>query len=184
MVYDKSKNIFSEGMVIEPTLSNIISKSSRFDNLNLNNLEVNSLYKLDSIGETITFVYKEQLLFSELIFIATVASSSKTVSASYMFTQPITLRFDGETLQIYENGNKLEGYEARSGVAESQRNKTDGNKTEYVKEVAYPSVKSNKDDSKTVDNSSKLTIVANFSTMMIVIQVKFQKGSIILWPMI
>ena len=23
---------------------------------------------------------------------------------SYMFTQPITLRFDGETLQIYENG--------------------------------------------------------------------------------
>ena len=155
MVYDKSKNIFSEGMVIEPTLSNIISKSSRFDNLNLNNLEVNSLYKLDSIGETITFVYKEQLLFSELIFIATVASSSKTVSASYMFTQPITLRFDGETLQIYENGNKLEGYEARSGVAESQRNKTDGDKTEYVKEVAYPSVKSNNDDSNTVDNSNK-----------------------------
>ena len=159
MVYDKSKNIFSEGMVIEPTLSNIISKSSRFDNLNLNNLEVNSLYKLDSIGETITFVYKEQLLFSELIFIATVASSSKIVSASYMFTQPITLKFDGEILQILGNKNNfydpIQGYEARSGVAESQRNKTDGNKTEYVKEVAYPSVKSNNDDSNTVDNSSK-----------------------------
>lgn len=72
-----------------------------------------------------------------------------------MFTQPITLRFDGETLQIYENGNKLDGYDARSGVAEEQRKKTDGNKTEYVKEVAYPSVKSNNDDSNTVDNSNK-----------------------------
>ena len=34
---------------------------------------------------------------------------------SYMFTQPITLRFDGETLQIYENGLELDGYDARSG---------------------------------------------------------------------
>ena len=76
-----------------------------------------------------------------------------------MFTQPITLKFDGEILQILGNKNNfydpIQGYDARSGVAEEQRNKTDGNKTEYVKEVAYPSVKSNNDDSNTVDNSSK-----------------------------
>ena len=38
-----------------------------------------------------------------------------------MFTQPITLRFDGETLKIYENGLELDGYDARSGKVEKRK---------------------------------------------------------------
>ena len=120
-----------------------------------NDFNVNTLYLFEKKGEKITFPYDSMFLDKKLIFFASMRKVTSSSSASHMFTQPITLRFDGETLQIYENGNKLEGYEARSGVAESQRNKTDGNKTEYVKEVAYPSVKSNNDDSNTVDNSNK-----------------------------
>ena len=120
-----------------------------------NDFNVNMLYLFEKKGEKITFFYDSMFLDKKLIFFASMRKVTSSSSASYMFTQPITLRFDGETLQIYENGNKLEGYEARSGVAEEQRNKTDGNKTEYVKEVAYPSVKSNNDNSNTVDNSSK-----------------------------
>ena len=40
---------------------------------------------------------------------------------SYMFTQPITLIFDGETLKIYENGLELDGYDARSGKVEKRK---------------------------------------------------------------
>ena len=39
----------------------------------------------------------------------------------YMFTQPITLMFDGETLKIYENGLELDGYDARSGKVEKRK---------------------------------------------------------------
>ena len=120
-----------------------------------NDFNVNTLYLFEKKGEKITFPYDSMFLDKKLIFFASMRKVISSISASYMFTQPIMLRFDGETLKIYENGLELDGYDARSGVAESQRNKTDGNKTEYVKEVAYPSVKSNNDDSNTVDNSSK-----------------------------
>ena len=120
-----------------------------------NDFNVNTLYLFEKKGEKITFPYDSMFLDKKLIFFASMRKVISSISASYMFTQPITLIFDGETLKIYENGLELDGYDARSGVADSQRNKTDGNKTEYVKEVAYPSVKSNNDDSNTVDNSSK-----------------------------
>lgn len=115
-------------------------------------------------------------LDKKLIFFASMRKVTSSSSASHMFTQPITLRFDGEILQILGNKNNfydpIQGYEARSGVAESQRNKTDGNKTEDVKEVAYPSVKSNKDDSKTVDNSSKFFYYDDSNTSQIPISSK------------
>ena len=93
-------------------------------------------------GEKITFPYDSMFLDKKLIFFASMRKVTSSSSASHMFTQPITLRFDGEILQILGNKNNfydpIQGYEARSGVAESQRNKTDGNKTEDVKEALDP----------------------------------------------
>ena len=160
MVHDATSPIYADRKTIvghnyEMVLNNLDQVSAYNIAFDKNKFNVNMLYLLADKGEKITFSYDSMFLDKKLIFFASMRKVTSSSSASYMFTQPITLRFDGETLQIYENGNKLDGYDARSGVAEEQRKKTDGNKTEYVKEVAYPSVKSNNDDSNTVDNSSK-----------------------------
>lgn len=80
-----------------------------------NDFNVNTLYLFEKKGEKITFSYDSMFLDKKLIFFASMRKVTSSSSASHMFTQPITLIFDGETLKIYENGLELEGYEARSG---------------------------------------------------------------------
>ena len=79
---------------------------------------------------------------------------------SYMFTQPITLIFDGETLKIYENGLELDGYEARSGKVATRKEipaksvNTEDNQT--LNTVA------NKEDNKTqAEEKNNLNLIDN-----------------------
>lgn len=126
MVHDATSPIYVDGKPIvghnyEMVFNNLDRVSAYNIEFDKNKFNVNMIYLLAEKGEKITFPYDSMFLDKKLIFFASMSTLELSSSVSYMFTQPITLIFDGETLQIYENGLKLDGYGARSGKVEKRK---------------------------------------------------------------
>ena len=96
-------------------------KENEQNNISTNTINLKSdddkipVYPLPLYGRVVTIYYQEAWFGKHIHFFPYTRTIESSISKVWYIDQPIMLRFDGETLQIYENGLELDGYDARSG---------------------------------------------------------------------
>ncbi len=89
---------------------------------------------MEQYGKTIKVYYNEEWYNKYLYFFPYYKSVDINLYSLWHIEQPLSLKFNGERLQILEEGKVLKEYEARSGIAVKKRADTSNN----TQEVPYP----------------------------------------------
>ncbi len=89
---------------------------------------------MEQYGKTIKVYYNEEWYNKYLYFFPYYKSVDINLYSLWHIEQPVSLKFNGERLQILEEGKVLKEYEARSGIAVKKRADTSNN----TQEVPYP----------------------------------------------
>lgn len=96
-------------------------KENEQNNISTNTINLKSdddkipVYPLPLYGRVVTIYYQEAWFGKHIHFFPYTRTIESSISKVWYIDQPIMLRFDGETLKIYEYGLELDGYDARSG---------------------------------------------------------------------
>ena len=78
------------------------------------------MYKLPVYGRNIRVYYREEWFGKKIFFYPLNRLLEHRIVEVWHIEQPISLKFNGEKLQIIEDGNIIEEYEARSGQMENR----------------------------------------------------------------
>ena len=113
--------------------ANMLSTSS--SNISNQHIGNNKIYQLPLYGRIVEINYQEIWFGKYVHFFPYSKAPESSISEVWHIEQPISLKFNGEKLQIIEDGNIIEEYEARSGIAIKKR--ADAN-NDTTQEVPYP----------------------------------------------
>ncbi|WP_242349482.1 M23 family metallopeptidase [Mucispirillum schaedleri] len=97
-------------------------------------LDITQAFPMEQYGKTIKVYYNEEWYNKYLYFFPYYKSVDINLYSLWHIEQPVSLKFNGEKLQIIEENNIIEEYEARSGIAVKKRADTSNN----TQEVPYP----------------------------------------------
>ncbi len=89
---------------------------------------------MEQYGKTIKVYYNEEWYNKYLYFFPYYKSVDINLYSLWHIEQPVSLKFNGEKLQILEEGKVLKEYEARSGIAVNKR----ADRSNNTQEVPYP----------------------------------------------
>ncbi len=107
---------------VEKHKTNIIEDKNilkPYETLNLLNGD-EEIYKLPVYGRNIRVYYREEWFGKKIFFYPLYSMQDQKIVEIWYIDQPISLKFDGEKLQIIEEGKVLKEYEARSGQMENR----------------------------------------------------------------